>query len=260
MEVVLLGTGSAEGWPHPWCRCASCRGAAAAGEIRTPAGALVDGRVLLECGPETPRQAVRHGLELAGVRTVLVTHVHTDHFDPAFLYYRSHVTTAPLRLVGPAPVIRAARDWVAPTDASVQFVEVRAGDEVALEGHRVRVLPAHHRAFGEAVLYAVSGRDGRTVLWACDTGLWAPGVREGLAGLQIDLALVEETWGRRDFGPGHLNLDTFPAAIEALAQWGALAADARVVAIHLGHHNPWPLQLPGAELLPDGSRIVLSGR
>ena len=22
--VALLGTGSADGWPNPWCRCASC--------------------------------------------------------------------------------------------------------------------------------------------------------------------------------------------------------------------------------------------
>ena len=39
MEILLLGTGSADGWPNPFCRCASCRSAAAAGEVRAQTAA-----------------------------------------------------------------------------------------------------------------------------------------------------------------------------------------------------------------------------
>ncbi|MBB1048698.1 cobalamin biosynthesis protein CobU, partial [Dietzia cercidiphylli] len=34
MEVVLLGTGAADGWPNPFCRCDSCLDALRRGEVR----------------------------------------------------------------------------------------------------------------------------------------------------------------------------------------------------------------------------------
>ena len=60
MRVRLLGTGSADGWPNAFCECASCRSAQQAGSFRVPTSVLVDGRLLLDCGPETPRAALRN--------------------------------------------------------------------------------------------------------------------------------------------------------------------------------------------------------
>jgi adenosylcobinamide kinase/adenosylcobinamide-phosphate guanylyltransferase len=70
VDVTLLGTGSADGWPNPFCRCASCRAAGAAGLLRSPTSALVDATILLDCGPEAPRQALRAGADLTGLRAV----------------------------------------------------------------------------------------------------------------------------------------------------------------------------------------------
>lgn len=47
MRVHLLGTGSRDGWPNPWCRCASGSAAAADGVLRGQSSALVDGTALL---------------------------------------------------------------------------------------------------------------------------------------------------------------------------------------------------------------------
>ena len=81
MEVVLLGTGSAEGWPNPFCTCGSCRWLQSRGEGRGQSAALVDDVLLLDCGPESARAAVRAGRALHGVRHLLVTHAHPDHLD-----------------------------------------------------------------------------------------------------------------------------------------------------------------------------------
>ena len=35
MELVLLGTGSADGWPNPFCMCASCVAAKHAVPVHT---------------------------------------------------------------------------------------------------------------------------------------------------------------------------------------------------------------------------------
>ncbi len=44
VRVRLLGTGSADGWPNPWCGCASCTAAAESGAVRGQTSALVDER------------------------------------------------------------------------------------------------------------------------------------------------------------------------------------------------------------------------
>ncbi len=43
VNIEVRGSGGAEGWPAPGCRCASCRRAAADGRIRAPFRVLVDG-------------------------------------------------------------------------------------------------------------------------------------------------------------------------------------------------------------------------
>ena len=88
-DVVVLGTGSADGWPNPHCSCASCTTERSAGRLRGQTAALVDGRLLLDCGPETPAAAQRAGIDLTGLRHVLITHMHPDHCAPAFLLFRS---------------------------------------------------------------------------------------------------------------------------------------------------------------------------
>lgn len=47
MRVRLLGTGSSDGSPNPWCRCPSCLAAAADGVPRGQSSALVAGTALL---------------------------------------------------------------------------------------------------------------------------------------------------------------------------------------------------------------------
>ena len=79
MKVQLLGTGSADGWPNAFCRCAACRSATT---VRSPTCALVDDTLLLDCGPETPRAALRNAGGLHGVTHLLITHDHPDHSAP----------------------------------------------------------------------------------------------------------------------------------------------------------------------------------
>ena len=50
MQVTLLGTGAADGWPNPWCTCASCTDARNRREQRRPTSALVDGALYVRGG------------------------------------------------------------------------------------------------------------------------------------------------------------------------------------------------------------------
>lgn len=244
MEVLLLGTGAADGWPNPFCRCVSCTDARERGEVRGQTAALVDDVIALDLGPEAPAAASRHGVDLADVRHLLFTHAHSDHLGPQALLHRSWVDGAgPLEVVGPASVVSACRSWVGPRDP-VAFVEVQPGDVLDLGTHRVRVLPAAHHVFetGDAVLYDVTGPDGARLLWACDTGLWPEPWSDAVTHAAYDTVLIEETHGDvTGLGDGHLHLGTFATMLQRLRACGAVTDATDVVAVHLSHHNP-PLE------------------
>lgn len=235
----MLGTGAADGWPNPFCRCESCEWAKSAGEIRTPTSVLIDNRLLIDSGPEAPRQALRAGTDLAEVNTVLISHVHTDHFDPAFLLHRSWVNDRPLTLVGPAPVIAECADWLKPGQTAVTLQEVTAGDWLDVDGYRIKVLPARHPALGESVLYLIDDGEKR-LLYACDTGPWADGVEELIADSQLDVVIMEQTFGdRADLADNsHLCFSTFETNLSDLRAWGVITGETHIFAAHLSHHNP----------------------
>lgn len=262
MDVTLLGTGSADGWPNPFCGCASCRAAQARGDIRSQTSVLLDGRLLLDFGPETPRQALRAGADLTGLRAVLVTHAHPDHFDPAALLYREWVDDTPLEIVGPPTVTDACVRWLPPGGGQVTLTPVKPGLEIDVGGYRVRALPARHAEPDEAVLYDIVTPDEQRLLYATDTGPLTEQDFDAMADAAFDVVLLEETFGDRDVpGGDHLNLVTFAQTVRALRSVGAVTRRTDVVAVHLGHHNPPPTELArrmrdyGARVVGDGTTL-----
>ncbi|MDT0277924.1 MBL fold metallo-hydrolase [Blastococcus goldschmidtiae] len=258
MHVRLLGTGAADGWPNPWCSCASCSDARARGESRRQTSVLVDDAVLLDLSPALPPG----GVSLAGVHTILVTHAHPDHCAPFALLWRHWVAAdRPLTIAGPAPVLAECRPWLAP-DAPVELVVVEPGCTLRLRGYDVRVLPADHEV--PAVLYDVTGPDGTRLLYATDTGPLPEAAVEAVRGAAFDVVLLEQTFGDRlDHGTQHLDLATFPAQLARLRAAGAVTDGTDVVAVHLSHHNPpagllaGRLAEHGARVLPDGAELQI---
>ena len=261
MDVLLLGTGAADGWPNPFCACESCTDAARRGEIRGQTAALIDDVLMLDCGPEAPRAAVRFGRTLAGVRHILLTHAHTDHLGPQALLFRSWVDAGHvLEVVGPADAVDTCRQWAGPDD-QVRFVPVRAGDALTVGGYAVRVLPARHHVFrdGDAVLYDVTGPDGSRILWACDTGPLPDGWFDAVRGARFDAVFLEETFGdRSELGQGHHGLPEFRDTVAALRRCDAVTDATDVVAVHLGHHNP-PITALRERLREYGARPGIDG-
>lgn len=246
MQVTLLGTGSADGWPNPFCGCASCTAVREAGYSRRPSAALVDDVVLIDAGPTVPHLPA--GLRLSDVEHVLITHGHPDHLHPAFLLSRSWTQQdTTLHVWGPQAAIHLCRDWCGPNDP-VQFHAIEPGASLELATRRgllrATALPAQH-AHGngdvlaeEALLYAVTAVDGGRLLYATDTGPFDPSLA-GLPAEPFDVVLLDATFGDTlDHGTGHLDLATLPVQVDALRQHGAVGPSTRVLATHLSHHNP----------------------
>lgn len=262
MEILLLGTGAADGIPNPFCRCPTCTDYRERGEVRTPTSVLLDSTLLLDPGPEATRQVSRYGRDLAGLRGVLVGHAHDDHFDPAILLHRSWVDAGPLELAGPAPVIAIAEQWIDPEMPGVQLTCVTAGDRFEIAGFDVLALAANHEAFGEALCYLIR-KDRHAILYATDTGPLPESTWDALTGVRLDLVLLEETFGHQERSATHQDLASFASTLDRLRQLGSITTGTLALAIHLAHFNPPLAELQaalahhGAEVVPDGTLLQL---
>jgi adenosylcobinamide kinase/adenosylcobinamide-phosphate guanylyltransferase len=235
MRLQLLGTGCSDGWPNPWCTCASCTAAADAGIVRGQTSALLDDRLLLDIGAEAPRAALRHGTSLAGVEVVLATHAHPDHHAwPAWMWRGWAPTRQPAHPGRPAAVLA---DCQQAPGRHREHVEVRAGDRLSVAGYDVVALRRRtpDRDAGPAVLYDVTAPDGRGCCGAA-TPASCPSRRGSWpAGRAYDVVLLELTSAHL---PHHLDLRSWPLQVAALRSSGAVTDATHLLAVHLGHDNP----------------------
>lgn len=260
METVLLGSGAADGWPNPFCRCDSCTSALRRGDIRGQTAALVDNALLIDCGPEAPAAASRLGRTLADVRTILITHDHPDHFGPQALLFRSWIADAgPIDLVGPGDLLDRARDWIGPNDP-VTLHPVTAGDRISLSGYDIRVLAANHHVYrdGDSVLYDVTGPDGSRLLWATDTGPLPDDWFSEVAGARYDAVFLDTTFGDTPHSPGHHALDDAVETISTLRSCEAVHDLTHVVGVHLSHHHR-SIEHVASQLITVGARPGADG-
>ncbi len=268
MEILLLGTGSGDGWPNPFCDCASCQAVRALGPsaVRGQSSALIDDVVLLDAGPDVGLAASRHGASLDGVKLLLLTHSHPDHVGPQLLLWRHWARRAePVVVAGPPQALALLDGWLGPDDP-VTLHALAAGDELTHAGYAVRALAANHgdEHVGPGLLYDVTGPDGDRLLYATDTGLLPASSIEATTGAAYDLVLLEETWGDLVDAPAdHLGLATFAATVATLRASGAVTPATRIAPIHLSHRNPPPAELArrlaewDVELHPDGAVLTV---
>jgi adenosylcobinamide kinase/adenosylcobinamide-phosphate guanylyltransferase len=265
MRITLLGTGSADGWPNPFCDCGSCDAERDAERSRAPSSALLDDRILVDCGPTTPHLPATAGITLQHVEHVLITHGHPDHLHPAFLLSRRWTSPRDtLHVWGPPLAIDLCRDWIGP-DSAVALHAIVSGQTVELATragtYLVEALPAQH-AHGdgdvvaeEALLFAVTAPDGDALLYATDTGP-LPESTLALLDEPFDAVLLDETFGDKpDHRTGHLDLATLPGVLASLRACGAVTESTLVAATHLSHHNP-PASVLRPRLAALGVRLL----
>jgi ribonuclease Z len=125
---------------------------------RGPAALLVrrgGDRLLIDCGEGTQRQLLRSTVGLLDLREVFLTHYHADHFLglPGMLKsFALRGRELPLTVYGP-PGLRdlfgALRRVFGRLPYELALTELRAGDSLARDGHRIEVF---HAAHGESAI------------------------------------------------------------------------------------------------------------
>lgn len=269
MELLLLGTAAAEAWPAPFCGCDACEKARRWGgpNVRTRSGALIDNALKIDFGPDTVMQMQRSGRNLRGVKTILFTHQHSDHFVPSELEWAhdpfTHTPPAKgsIELCGNSLVLGAIqKNFNAEqlTRMPYTFREFKAGDHfTTVAGEEVWAMPADH-VVGASVLRVRRG--GKTIFYGHDSGIYPAATLDQLSdGIALDIALLDCTNGSIESNHHHLCASGVVQMVTELRRRKAIVDRTRAVATHFSHGGKWMHEELVRYFLPHGIEVAYDG-
>ncbi|HZT42946.1 MAG TPA: MBL fold metallo-hydrolase [Chthonomonadaceae bacterium] len=279
MIVRFLGTSAGELYPGIWCRCQHCQRARSEAKSRRQSAALYveaesapnSSGILIDFPSEIVSQADRHGIDLPGLHTLLVTHSHGDHWFPYQLRWRHRPSAlsppgelAPYDATGPRhteiPILhiwgnanveavlqRELGDDLEPF--ALAFHPVRPEDTFPAGGFTVTALAANHDVGREEAVHYILQTGDRTILYGLDGDTFLPATRERLRAFRFDLVILEATFGLGE-GGNHRNFKRLIAEVRWLREEGLLKAEGQIVATHFSPHHCPPHAETSAYLLP----------
>ena len=249
MKLTYYGTAAAEGWPALFCQCESCRVSAEKGgkSIRTRSQALVNDDLLIDFPADTLMHTLVNGLDLNRVKDVLITHSHEDHFYPDDIACRQSGYTkfrAPhtLPVYGSDGVAKkydqvAAVGWNTEMRDITPMVELTEYQPLELENYTVWPMLADHNPYEKCFIYVIRDkRDGKTLLYAHDTGYLREDNWEFMKDFHFDLVSLDCTFGKLYETRGHMGIDTCAQVKDDMIAKG-LADEKTVFIVNHYSHN-----------------------
>ena len=250
MKILYMGTAAAEGWPELFCSCPVCTHARKAGgrNLRTRTQAILDDSLLIDFPPDTYAHALRYGLNLARVHTLLVTHSHMDHWFPTDLIHRhehfGHGAEGVLDVYGNEAVEKAFNDHILidrfkvhPIDDAVHFHVTNGGDRIWSGGWEIVAVPADHDRREECLVY-ICKKDGKTLLYGHDTGRnLSPEAWKLVTGETYDLVSLDATMGTQSVREYHMGLPDAEEMFGRLSALGCIRSHTVRVVNHFSHNG-----------------------
>ena len=250
MNIKYLGTGAAEGIPAVFCHCNVCEDARKykGKHIRTRSQALIDGKILLDFGPDTYMHSLQYNINLADINVCFITHSHDDHLyiEDIRARRRSRANlrngTEPLVVYGGKGVKEALKpkeDGYITKDGSVKFIQLKTFEEVeVLEDYYITAIPAMHKTV-EPFVYIIK-HDNRTFLYAHDTDYFEETVWNFFKDNHIyfDAISLDCTEGIKHIEyPGHMNFERMQIICNRFLKEKCIDINTKVIANHISHNG-----------------------
>ena len=248
MELVILGSAAAEGWPALFCECEACAVARVRGgkDLRRRTSYRLGDSIQIDWGPDTFAASTAHGLDTSTITDLVVTHSHEDHFAVHELYYRrpgfSQVAEDSVLSIHGGQAVGDALSARLDDEARFRlaFCALEPYQEYALaEGVTVTpIVAAHAPDVGGAFNYVFRIGD-RCLLIGNDTGWWDQEAWDYLATVTLDVVIMDCTYGPRRERRGHLGAHEVVEVRDELALRESLSKDCSFVANHFSHNGGW---------------------
>lgn len=256
MKFVFLGTSAAEQYPALWCRCENCSKARElkGKNIRKHSCALILPDTLIDLPPGIFTQIDRFPYDLIDIKYLLVTHSHEDHFLPWLLHWRrmaSDITLPPptnvsgprfchletLHVYGNESVCYGVRRYVGnPREFAISICNVQPFVEYSMETMQFIPLIANHPDGHHRALNYIIKREGKTILYALDTGWFLPETYERIRCEVFDLVVIEATFGYGADSNVHMNFRKVMEVLNLFNKDGLLKEGAPFCISHISPH------------------------
>lgn len=299
MKITFLGTGAAEMYPAIWCQCENCTKALKKGgrNIRGNSAALIDDDILLDMNTTCFMVAAYNGISLASVKHILLTHPHRDHLAPEMLKWRRMTPGRDQLPFGPHNGKWSARYTHLPEvtvygsesvletmnktgtnlfsyedyDISAHFEQIEDGVEVKCDDFSFIPVRANHKK-EHAHNYIIT-RNGKTLLYAVDTGGYGEDMLDLIASKKYDCVVAEGTFGLGHYdknleglpdreyllGKGHMNLQKNLAMLRYLTRIGCWKGELNFYITHMCPHFTPPHDEYETMLEKEGIKVAYDG-
>ena len=253
MKITILGSGGGEGYPALFCSCDHCETARRVGgkSMRTLHQTLINDDLLIDLPSDTARHFHTIGRSLGDIPNILVTHVHSDHFQPYWFNYRGSVYAHNMKydrvgLYGSSDVLRIFDKC---TEAypighavreTIDIVELTPFVSATIGRYKVTPLPAKHAKNLKPYNYIIE-EGGKTLVYLHDTGYPNDEVlaflTENYKG--VDAVMLDATMGVMECSDeaGHMSFWQDKRLAVDLCERGIADSHTQFVANHITHNQ-----------------------
>lgn len=251
VELLFLGTGAAN-WPRKY---PPLNKKLARGEVRGMSSMLVNGHILIDCGPTVLDVMKRYDVNPAGITDILLTHTHSDHLHEDSVLAIANSRDAGLghlKFWGDSEALKKV-----PDSDRVKKCPVGVEQSFSVDGFKITGLESNHLVDGskeKCLIYLIEGST-RSALYATDGSWLLTSTWRYLGEKRLDAVIWDATCGE---GSGdyrvfsHNDLTMIRHMNKSLAKGKILKPDAKILLTHIAKH----LHPPHAELenrlLPEG--------
>lgn len=259
---IFLGTGASEMIPNPFCNCDVCNYARKhSEEQRVRSAFLLDNHTCIDFGPDVMSSSMRFTADLSQINDILITHTHDDHFSIANFEVIScnipkpkNKFTIHLSEIGYNWLLKQRQIILEASGGMHDIISGVANGYYSVISHKAfekftigekEIFPVYGFHGGDApdeksLNYRIT-ENGRTLLYAIDTGIYPEETIEALSDFPVDVLIMDATFGSKkmDKDCTHLDAYSFISQLEALIKAGIVTADTKVYASHINHYNLW---------------------
>jgi phosphoribosyl 1,2-cyclic phosphate phosphodiesterase len=247
MQVKVLGSAAAEGWPAIFCQCKNCERARRNGgkDLRSRTSYLINGNILMDMGPDIYLHDTRYGFFTQNLEAIVISHTHEDHYNcDEFVNRREGMSVVKqnIELAGNEMVFKRIKQQTGstPEECKLNPNVMKPGDTIELAGMQVTALRANHKTkTDETCLNYVFSDDNTAVLIANDTGWWDDDMWELINKFKLDIIFIDSTMGLRSpqCRMGHMGVKVVVEFRDKLKSLGCINEDTQVFANHFTHNG-----------------------
>ena len=262
LQMLFLGTGAAD-WPfndYPL----DIR-TLLSGEYRGSSSLLINGEILVDCGPTVPDAVEAFSVDLSRLKHILITHTHRDHYYLEAIERLIGMAGDKLDLCMEEGAVEKAEDL----KGSCNIRKMKVGKEFHLGKYYVLPLPANHRVSksSERPLNFLFNLAGKHILYALDGAWLETSVWKAVQNLQLEVLIWDGTIGDipgdyRVFA--HNSLPMIRLMNQTLKANGVVKDSTRIILSHMArnlHPSHRKLQEKlaneGMEAAYDGMRVEI---